>query len=98
MGKMTTNEHVNKFLELLRYAKYILDEKIQIWCFLGGLPQSYKDRIGFNKPQTLGKENLKAKYIYEHKYNLDFQRKWKDKKKEKFGQRKKGFKPPHSIN
>ena len=36
-------EYANKFLELLRYVKYIKYEKVNIQCFLSGLPQSYKD-------------------------------------------------------
>ena len=38
-------EYANKFLELLSYVKYIIDEKVKIQHFLSGLPQSYKDRI-----------------------------------------------------
>ena len=41
------------FLELLRYVRYIKDEKVKIQHFLSGLPQSYKDRIEFYKPRTL---------------------------------------------
>jgi hypothetical protein len=35
---MAMDEYANKFLELLRYAKYIKDEKIKIQHFLSGLP------------------------------------------------------------
>ena len=41
------DEYANKFLELLRYVRYIRDEKVKIQQFLSGLPQAYKDRIEF---------------------------------------------------
>ena len=46
-------EYANKLLELLRYVRYIKDEKVKIQHFLSGLPQSYKDRIEFYEPRTL---------------------------------------------
>ena len=47
LGQQTMEEYANKFLELLRYVRYIKDEKVKIHCFLSGLPQSYKDGINF---------------------------------------------------
>ena len=38
-------EYANKFLELLRYVRYIKDEKVKIQLFLSGLPQSYKTEL-----------------------------------------------------
>ena len=58
-------EYANKFLELLRYLRYIKDEKLNIQHFLSGLPQSYKDRIEFYEPRTLEEAIRKAKYCYE---------------------------------
>ena len=46
-------EYANKFLELLRYVRYIKYEKVKVQCFLSGLRQSYKDRIEFYEPKTL---------------------------------------------
>ena len=46
-------EYANKFLELLRYVRYIRDEKVKVQCFLSGFPQSYKDRIEFYEPRIL---------------------------------------------
>jgi hypothetical protein len=54
------DEYENKFLELLRYVKYIRYEKVKIQCFLSGLPQSYKDIIDFDEPQTLDEAIAKA--------------------------------------
>ena len=92
-------EYKNKFLEVLRYFKYIRDDKMNIQCFLSGIPQSYKDRIEFDEHQTLDETIRKDKYYYDQiKRNTNFHKAWKDKKNEKFYQRKKGFKPPHFIN
>ena len=55
-------EYANRFLELLRYVRYIKDEKVKIQHFLSGIPQAYKDRIEFNKPRTLEEAIRKAKY------------------------------------
>jgi hypothetical protein len=59
------DEYVNKFLELLRYAKYINDGEVKIQCLLSGLRQSYKDRIEFDDPQTLDEAIRNANYCYE---------------------------------
>ena len=87
-------EYANKFLELLRYVRYIKYEKVKIQYFLSGLPQSYKDKIEFYEPRNLEEAIKKAKYCYEESTGkLDYHKTWKDKRNEKFGQRKKGFKP-----
>ena len=62
LGQQTMDEYANKFLELLRYVRYIRDEKVKIQRFLSGLPQAYKDRIEFYEPITLKKVIRKAKY------------------------------------
>jgi hypothetical protein len=49
------------FLELLRYVPYLKDEKERIQHFLSGFPQSYQDRIEFDKPKTLEDTIRKAK-------------------------------------
>ena len=58
-------EHANKFLDILRYARYIRDEKVNIQRFLSGFPQSYIDKIEFYDPRTLEEAIRKAKYCYE---------------------------------
>jgi hypothetical protein len=35
-------EYVNKFLDMFRYVKYIMDEKVKIQHLLSVLPQSYR--------------------------------------------------------
>ena len=83
----------------MRYVWYIIDEKVKVQCFLSGLPQSYKDIIEFYEPRTLEEATRKAKYCYEKsKGKPDYHKAWKDKKNEKFDQRKKGFKPSNFRN
>ena len=92
-------EYANKFLELLRYVRYIKDEKVKIQCFLSGMPQSYKYQIEFYEPKTLEEAIRKAKYYYEQrKRKPDYQKAWKNKMNEKFDKRKRGFKPPNFWN
>ena len=86
-------EYANKFLELLRYVKYIKDKKVKAQRFLSGLPQSYKDRIEFYEPRSLEEVIRKAKNFYEQsKGKPDYHKTWKEKNNEKSDQRKKGFK------
>ena len=81
-------EYVNKFLELLRYVRYIRDEKVKVQDFLSGLTQSYKDRIEFYEPRTLEEAIRKAKYCNDQrKVKPDYHKAWKDKTNEKFEQR-----------
>ena len=60
---------------------------------------SSNDRIEFYEPRTLEEAIRKAKYCYEKsKGKPDYHKAWKDKKNEKFDQRKKGFKPSRFRN
>ena len=91
--------YANKFLELLRYVRYIKDEKVKIQRFLSGLPQYYKDKIEFYKPRNMEEEIRKAKYLYEKsKGKPEYHKTCKDKKNDKSNQRKKGFKPSSFRN
>ena len=56
LGQHTIEEYANNFLEILRYAKYIKDEKVKIQHFLSGLPQPYKDIIEFMNLELLKKQ------------------------------------------
>ena len=38
LGQHTMEYYANRFLELLRYARYIKDEKVKVQRFLSGLP------------------------------------------------------------
>ena len=65
LGQLTMEEYANNFLELLRYVRYIKDDKVKIHHFLSGLHQSYKEKIEFDEPQTLEEAIRKAKYCYD---------------------------------
>ena len=66
---------------------------------MSGLRSFYKENIQYDEPKNLTKTIRKAKYMYEQgKGRESMQKSWKDKKKEKFDQRKKGFKPPFNKN
>jgi hypothetical protein len=55
----------NKFISLLCYVPYIMDEKPKIQCFLSCLPASYNDSIEFENPKTLEEVMRKAKLCFE---------------------------------
>ena len=58
-------EYANKFLDLLRYVRYIKDEKVKIQHFLSGFPHSYKDRIEFYEHRNMEEAIRKDKYFYD---------------------------------
>jgi hypothetical protein len=96
---MTMVEYENKFLGLLKYVRFIGDEKVKIQIFLSGLPTFYKEKIKYDEPKTLTKAIRKAKYMYEQGHGIEsLQISWKDKKNENFNQRRKGFKHPFNRN
>ena len=41
LGKLTIEEYVSKFLDLLRYVPYIKVEKAKVQCFINGIPKEY---------------------------------------------------------
>ena len=84
LGQQTMEEYANKFLEMLRYVRYIKEEKVKVQIFLSGLPQSYKDRIEFYEPRTLDEAIRKVKYCYEKsRGKTDYHKTSKNKKNEK---------------
>ena len=84
LGQLTMEEYANKFLKLLRYARYIRDDKVKIQRFLSGLPQSYKDRIEFDEPQTLYETIRKSKYCYDQSKNKIYIRHGRTRKMRSF--------------
>jgi hypothetical protein len=65
LGSMTMAEYEKKFLRLLKYFKFIGDEKVKIQIFISGLPTFYKEKIKYDEPRTLTEAIRKAKYLYE---------------------------------
>ena len=58
-------DYANQFLKLLRYARYIRNDKVKTKCLLSRLPQVYKGRIKFDKPRTLEEAIRKTKSCYD---------------------------------
>ena len=56
LGQQTMEEYANKFLELLRYVRYIKDEKVKVQHFLSGLPQFTKIELSFMNLKLLKKQ------------------------------------------
>jgi hypothetical protein len=97
LGQLTIDEYINKFLELMRYVPYIKYEKVNMQQFISGLPQSYRDIIEFDKPNTLEDTIRKERYFYEQfKSKTEPRKDWK--KKDNLGFKKKGFKPSKFKN
>jgi len=66
---MAMKELCSKFMSLLRYVPYIIDEKPKIQRFLSCLPAIFKDMIEYDNPKTLEEAMRKAHFCYEHNRN-----------------------------
>ena len=53
LGSMTMEDYDKKFLKCLNYTYFIKDEKVKIKRFLSGLPESYRDKIQYDRPKNL---------------------------------------------
>ena len=93
LGSMSMKELSSKFLSLLRYIPYIIDENPKIQRFLSCLPLSFKDIIEYDNPKTLEEAMRKANLCFEQgKNKREGVPKWKGKLTNNFEQRRKGFK------
>ena len=61
LGSMTMEEYEKNFLGLLKYVRFIGDEKVKIQRFLSGLPTFYKEKIKYDETKTLTEGIKKAK-------------------------------------
>ena len=59
----------SKFLSLLGYVPYIIDENTKRQRFLSCLPFRFKDRIEYNNPKTLEEAMRNANLCYEQSRN-----------------------------
>jgi hypothetical protein len=92
LGKMTMEDLINKFLELLRFVPYIREDKVKIQRFLSCIPQSYRDIIEFDNPKSLSDAFRKARMCYDqYKQWVEFPKTWKDKKQDGMHQQKKEY-------
>jgi hypothetical protein len=96
---MTMAQYEKKFLGLLKYVRFIGDEKVKIQRFLSGLVTLFKEKTKYDEPKTLNEGINKAKYVYDQGQGREsLQKYWKEKKNEKYDQRRKGFKPFFNRN
>jgi len=81
LGFMTMKKLCSKFLSLLRYVPYLIDEKPKIQRFLNCLPLTFKDRIEYENPKMLEEAMRKANFCYEQSKNRrDNAPSWKTKR------------------
>ena len=69
LGAMTRKELCIKFLSLLRYVPYIIDEKPKIQRFLSCLPLIFKEWVEYDNPKTLEEAMRKANFYYDQNKN-----------------------------
>ena len=62
---MNMKELNSKFLSLLRYVPYIVDEKPKVQRFLSCLPYHIKDKIEYDNPKNLDEAKRKVNFCYE---------------------------------
>ena len=62
LGTMNMKELNNKFLSLLIYVSYIVNEKPKVERFLRCLPFHIKDRIEYDNPKNLEEAMRKANF------------------------------------
>ena len=65
LGSMSMKELSSKFLSLLRYVPYIIDENPKIQRFFSCLSTSFKGKIEFDNPKTLEEVVRKVDFYYE---------------------------------
>ena len=86
MGKLTMDEFVAKFTNLIWYVTYIKEEKAKIQWFLNYLHTSYKERIEFDHPKSMDEAIRKARLCYQQfKNRKEGGNSWKNKDRSKEG-------------
>ena len=94
---MNMKELNSKFLSLLRYVPYIVDEKPKVHWFLSCLPFHIKDRIEYDNPETLEEAMRKANFCYEKNHKKESMSNWKAKRFNNFEHKTKGFVPNRNF-
>ena len=86
---MSMKDLNSKFLSLLRYVPYLVDEKPKVQWFLNCLPYHIKYRIEYDNPKTLEEAMRKANFCYEQNRKKESMANWKAKKNNNYDQKKK---------
>ena len=89
---MSMKELSTKFVSLLRYVPYIIDENPKAQICLSCLPTRFKDRIEFDNPKNLEEAMRKYDLCYEHIKKRESLPNWKNKNTSHFDQKRRGFK------
>ena len=92
LGSTSMKELSSKFLSLLRYVSYIIDEKPKTQRFLSCLANSIKDRIKFDNTKTIEEVMRKDEFCYEQSKKTEILPNWKTKKTTHFDQKRRKFK------
>jgi hypothetical protein len=53
LGSMTIDEYERRFLELLKYVSFIMDETVKIQRYLSVFPSFISDKIQYDDQKTL---------------------------------------------
>ena len=88
---MNMKELNSKFLSLLRYVPYIVDEKPKVQRFLSCLPYHIKDIIEYDNPKNLEEAIRKEKLCYEQNRKKESMTNWKAKRNNNFEEKKEIF-------
>ena len=97
MGSMMHEEYATKFLELLRRAQYLADEKAKVERFVIGFPLPFINQIEYDEPQSLEGVTRKLNHFYEQsKHNNKSQHGWKGKEKGRCKWKLKRKRPQHT--
>ena len=83
----------SKFLSLLRYVPYLVDEKPKVQRFLSCLPYHIKDMIEYDNPKTLEEAMRKANFCFEKNQKKESMANWKAKKNNNHYDQKKNLCP-----
>ena len=95
---MSMKELSSKFVSLLQYVPYIINEMPNIQRFLSCLPLRFKDIIEYDNPKTLEEAMMKPNLCYEQiKNKKEGIPNLKSKRTSNFDQRRKGFKPKRNF-
>ena len=68
---MTMKELCSKFLSLLCYVPYIIDEKLRIQHFLSCLPLMFKERIKYENMKSLEETMRNTNFCYDQNKEND---------------------------
>ena len=71
LENMTMEYYEKRFIEILKYAGFIKDEKLKIQRFIDGILYSYKDNIQYDRLNTLKDTIWKVKHLYDHNMNTN---------------------------